>query len=205
MYSVHMLVCVQLPLFECCSLSCHFSLLIHIVHCSLYFLCSINTSPFLNVSCIVRTLCLTHCMYPHVPHVSSVRPPLLLCPSPHPSLPPAGSMVPFTLRLLHAQVPSYVNNHQLTVTRLCRLQFICGQVRTLAHLLLDLNSLTLICIAHWFGCYCSCSPWWRQATCRGFLTSSLPSTKMVGIPRANLCGFERCLAAFIYSGKDNME
>ena len=113
-----------------CLATLAFSFTLCIVHC---IFSVVYTSPFLNVSCIVcTTLCLTHCMYPHVPLVLSVRPPLLLCLSPHPSpsLPPAGSMVPFTLRLLHAQVPSYVNNHQLTVTRLCRLQFICGQVGT---------------------------------------------------------------------------
>lgn len=41
---------------------------------------------------------------------------------------PAGSMVPFSLRLLHAQLPTHQNSPQLSLDRLCRLQTICEQV-----------------------------------------------------------------------------
>ena len=35
-----------------------------------------------------------------------------------------GSMVPFSLRLLHAQLPAHQNSSQLCLDRLCRLQTI---------------------------------------------------------------------------------
>ena len=37
-------------------------------------------------------------------------------------------MVPFTLRLLHAQLPAYQNSVQLSLDRLCELQTVCEQI-----------------------------------------------------------------------------
>ena len=45
-------------------------------------------------------------------------------------IPNAGSMIPFSLRLLHAQLPSYTGNPQLALDRLCMLQGNCQQVST---------------------------------------------------------------------------
>ena len=39
-----------------------------------------------------------------------------------------GSMVPFSLRLLHAQLPGYQSYPQLSLDRLCDLQTVCDQV-----------------------------------------------------------------------------
>jgi tetratricopeptide (TPR) repeat protein len=39
-----------------------------------------------------------------------------------------GSMVPFSMRLLHAQLPSYTGNHQQSLDRLCLLQHTCQEV-----------------------------------------------------------------------------
>jgi tetratricopeptide (TPR) repeat protein len=39
-----------------------------------------------------------------------------------------GSMVPFSMRLLHAQLPGLTGNHQLSLDRLCQLQHTCQQV-----------------------------------------------------------------------------
>ncbi|CAI8054099.1 Trafficking protein particle complex subunit 12 [Geodia barretti] len=47
----------------------------------------------------------------------------------HPSLPILlSSMVPFSMRLLHAQLPVLTGNHQLSLDRLCQLQHTCHQV-----------------------------------------------------------------------------
>lgn len=37
-------------------------------------------------------------------------------------------MVPFTLRLLHAQLPAYQNSIQLSLDRLCELQSVCERI-----------------------------------------------------------------------------
>lgn len=42
----------------------------------------------------------------------------------------AGSLVPFTLRLLHATLPRHTGDAQLALDRLCRLQQVCEQVST---------------------------------------------------------------------------
>ena len=40
-----------------------------------------------------------------------------------------GSLVPFSLRLLHAQLPIHTGSPQLSLDRLCTLQVVCEQVR----------------------------------------------------------------------------
>ena len=44
-------------------------------------------------------------------------------------IPPTGSLVPFSLRLLHAQLPIHTGSPQLALDRLCTLQVVCDQVR----------------------------------------------------------------------------
>ena len=61
----------------------------------------------------------------------------------HVTLLPAGSLVPFTLRLLHANLPRYVGKLQLAQDRLCSLQYICEQVHmTHVHRLLRTQAMT---------------------------------------------------------------
>ena len=39
-----------------------------------------------------------------------------------------GSMVPFSMRVLHAELPMHCNNHQLSLNRFCLLQHTCQHV-----------------------------------------------------------------------------
>jgi len=38
-----------------------------------------------------------------------------------------GSMVPFSLRLIHAQLPGYIHRQRLAMDRLCVLKSVCEQ------------------------------------------------------------------------------
>ena len=44
------------------------------------------------------------------------------------TLPLLGSMVPFSMRVLHAELPMHCNNHQLSLNRFCLLQHTCQHV-----------------------------------------------------------------------------